>query len=401
MKKKGTDIWGLRLRVLILAAAAAAPPPLRSQQKESPAVTAPASLLIPMGSRALGMGGAFTAVASDPSALHYNPAGLARLNAHEVSAAFLSGQADNSLQYVAYGGPLPWPGISGSGFSSAGGSFLNSRSGTIEIAETAADGTLKRTDRISAGYDIIATLGYAERVGNTPFDMPGRAIDVNHYAGIAGKAIHSSLVEKYTATAVAGDAGYLVHSPELGVSLGLAASNLGTRLRYIDQSDPLPVVIRLGSAYQMGARTTHDLTLAGDGEFLFYERRWHANVGLEYFWNRSYGFRLGYQFKRASLGVTAGVGLRWRQRLLFDYGWGLGSGLSDIHRLTVSYRFGGVVPSARAQSSRPFMEVSPEKPRIVAEEDRPAIEEAAPPPPARPRPRAREERPSGVPGWIY
>jgi len=39
-----------------------------------------------MGARALGMGGAFVAVANDANALYYNPAGLALIEDHDVTS---------------------------------------------------------------------------------------------------------------------------------------------------------------------------------------------------------------------------------------------------------------------------------------------------------------------------
>jgi len=44
--------------------------------------TAAPFLSIEVGSRAIGMGGAFVALANDASALYWNPAGLARMGNH-------------------------------------------------------------------------------------------------------------------------------------------------------------------------------------------------------------------------------------------------------------------------------------------------------------------------------
>jgi len=41
-----------------------------------------------MGARALGMGGAFVAVADDANAIYYNPAGLALIDGHDVTSMY-------------------------------------------------------------------------------------------------------------------------------------------------------------------------------------------------------------------------------------------------------------------------------------------------------------------------
>ncbi|MFA6318093.1 MAG: PorV/PorQ family protein [Elusimicrobiota bacterium] len=373
-------------------------PPSAARAIEQPGTTAASILQVPMGSRALGMGGAFTGVADDVSALHYNPAGLSLLKAHEISAAFLSGQTDTSSQHFAYGGPIPFSGLAGEGFSSVGGSILYSRGGQIEVNELGADGAVQRSDTISAGYDVVASAGYAERIGMTPIETPGKTYNINHFLGVAAKLIHSSLAERYSATAAAADAGYLAQCPDLGVSLGFSAVNLGNKLRYVEANDPLPAAARMGVSYLYKPKPTHEVLLAADGDFLFNDRLWHTALGMEYFWNKMFGFRLGWQFNRQTLGLTAGLGVAWRKRFTFDYAWAAGAS-GNSHRITFGYRFGGIVQSSRGRTRRPFVEISPGQESMPANAEVVPIEEK---PRKKPRPAPPQDvRPSGVPGWIY
>ncbi|MEK7381688.1 MAG: PorV/PorQ family protein, partial [Elusimicrobiota bacterium] len=369
----------------------------RASSAENIGVTAAPVLQVPLGSRALGMGTAFTAVASDSSGLSYNPAGLARLNAHEAGLTYIAGAGESVIQHLAYAGPTPLSGISGSGYTSIGASLLFSQSGTIEINRLRSDGSLQSSQSLPAGNDLVASFGYAERVGMTPLELREASYGIDHFIGLGGKFIRSTLVQSYSASTFAGDVGYLAGSREAGWSFGASALNLGGRLKYIEQADPLPSTLRSGIAWQTGVRSIHHVVAALDGDYVLDEKVWHVNAGLEYFWLKSYGFRLGYQFHRGdAVGLTTGFGLRWKGRILFDYAWALGDSFGNAHRVTLTYRFAGVPPSVRGRQRRPFIEAAPERERMRGLEEKKPAESDIPRPRAVPR-----DRSQGVPGWIY
>jgi hypothetical protein len=317
---------------------------------DNPGVTAAPVLQVPLGARALGMGGAFTAVATDASALQYNPAGLARLNAHEVGLTYISGAGESTLQNLAYAAPTPFTGISGNGYTSVAGNALLSQSGKIEVNRLNTDGSLASSQSLSAGSDMVLSGGYAERIGMTPLELPSGSYNIDHFFGISGKYLRSTLAETYHATSFAADFGYLVHSPEAGLSLGVAGLNLGGKLRYLNHADPLPATLRGGVSWQGGVPSVHNIILAMDGDYVLEEKVWHVNAGVEYFWIKSYGLRMGYQFNRPDQGgLTMGFGYRWKGRVMIDYAYDLGDLLGNAQRVTVSYRFGGV-PSSCSRS---------------------------------------------------
>jgi hypothetical protein len=387
---------GLALALLLVR------PALAANRLESPGTTAGSILTIPMGSRALGMGTAFTAVASDVSALYYNPAGLSRLSSHEFSSSFSLGLADNSLTYLGYGGPVSFTGLTGNGFASVGSSLLYSRNGIIEISRTSADGSFLGSETKSAGSDVVASLGYAERVGTLSFDWNRTGYEIHHFAGVSGKLVHSKLAEQYTATAYAADVGYLATVPDLGLSAGFAALNFGSKMTFINEGDRLPASLRFGMAYDWGVKGPFQITLAADGDYYVFDRLWRAYSGLEYQWLKAYAVRLGYQFNATELGLTVGFGYRWHERLSLDYAWATqaDSNLSAVHRVTFSWKFGKVGAPVRSRNRRPFIETAPERETIqkMEEEDTPIPVQQEPP--KRPRPQPRSD-PAGAPGWIY
>ncbi len=360
-------------------------------------VTAAPVLQVPLGARAMGMGGAFTAVATDASALQYNPAGLARLNAHEFDFSYIGSAGATTLQDLAYAGPTPLTGVSGNGYTTVAASALFSQSGTIQVNTLNADGTLGSSQNISAGSDMVFTGGYAERVGMTPIEARDGTYNIDHFFGVGGKYLKSTLAQTYHASTFAADVGYMAHSPEAGWSAGISGLNLGGKLRYLQQADPLPATVRGGVAWQGGVPSVHNVITALDGEYVIDEHLWHIDAGVEYFWLKSYGLRMGYRFNYGDQsGLTIGLGYRWKGRVLIDYAYDLGDLLGNGQRVTVAYRFGGVPPSVRARQRRPFIETAPEH------EEMPDLQNRQPVPDDTPRPRAvPRERPQGAPGWIY
>ncbi len=368
-----------------------------ARAQANPGTTGGSILQVPLGARALGMGTAFTAVANDDTALEYNPAGLSQLNAQDVEFTEIAGIGQTSLQQLSYGGPIPTTGITGNGYASGAISALISQDGTIQYNQLNANGTLGSSSNLNAGQDMVLEGGYSERVAMTPLQVGNETYSVDHFLGVGGKYLHSTLAQSYHADAYALDAGYLARQPQTGLSFGASVLNLGSKLKYLDAADPLPATARAGVAWQGGQAGVHNLTLAADTDYELYERLYHINTGAEYFWLKTYGVRLGYQFDRPNQGgLTLGFGFRWKGQFLIDYGWAMGDVLGNGQRFTLAYRFGGVPERVRARVRQPYIESSPEREAMPdLDQQRPDSEE---PPPA-PAPVPRDN--PGVPGWIY
>ncbi|PIR15262.1 MAG: hypothetical protein COV48_15350, partial [Elusimicrobia bacterium CG11_big_fil_rev_8_21_14_0_20_64_6] len=106
---------------------------------------------IGVSARALGMGGAYTALADDANAIYWNPAGLARLDKREFTASHAEMFESTRLDFLAYAQPTS------QGTFAAGLTYLSQ--GKIE----GRDGL----GRPTAGYDAsdaALSLGYARKL---------------------------------------------------------------------------------------------------------------------------------------------------------------------------------------------------------------------------------------------
>ncbi|MDE2292923.1 MAG: PorV/PorQ family protein [Elusimicrobia bacterium] len=393
----------MRRRPALLAALAAAlaAAPARAS---NPGTTAAPVLEIPLGARANGMGTAFTGLADNIDALYYNPAGLSTLQSREASFMYVKGFSDQSIQHMAIGGPIPFAGLFNEGYTSLAASLLLASQGTIEVNTLNADGSLASSQSLQAGSDMVATLGYSERVAE--FDVPtkgGDSIPVENTFGFSGKWIRSTLAETYHATAWAGDLGYLVRLPDQGFGLGASVQNIGTQMTFISEGDPLPLTYRFGMSYKPMLPDTltlpaqQQVTFTGDALYWARERAWRGMVGAEYTMLQRFSVRLGYRLNDSVGGFTAGFGAGWGP-LSMDYAWGMSSDLTDTHRFSFTWRFGRVSQRERERTRKPYIESMPDQPPLkTIEQEKPDMLDQ----PVHPRSEAAPSQGKSVPGWIY
>ena len=243
-------------------------------------------LRIGQGSRAQGMGGAFTAVADDAHAVYWNPAGLARVSRKQLGLEHVSFIDDINSQYVVFAMPIP----------RAYGSF--------GVSATVVDmGEIERLDNTGA-----AVAGDTDVSGHSGTLSWGQAFGENLSLGAGIKFVRQNLAGE-EGSGVAGDVGlHLSLLPEK-LFLGAAASNLGPKIKTGTQEEDLPQTFRGGLAYYPipGA-----LVVAIDGEK---ERDTDVIMrgGGEFTYMNQFILRLGYQeTHEASGGFTAGLGFVWR-----------------------------------------------------------------------------------------
>ena len=309
---------------------------------------AAAFLEIGVGARATALGNAFTAVSDDPSAIFWNPAGLAWIRGFKISFNHADWLADTDFQNVSVVMPV------------------NSKS-TIGLFFTYLDYVQNQKVRT-----ISQPQGTGEYYGASDFNI-GTA-----YSAILGERFSFGITGKYirqeiwheVASGYALDIGIKYNTKYDGLSLGSSILNFGSEMKLgcrdlvrafdADQlnysndklnvllttdSFPLPLIIRSGISYSKSFSSQSSILLlldllhpSNDSESI--------NLGFEYTLFELISFRMGFNslFNSKSIsGETFGIGLKSNKKLILpidlDYSFSNWGVLQMVHRFSIGYSF--------------------------------------------------------------
>lgn len=280
-----------------------------------------------VGARQLGMADVAVGIADDVNAIFYNPAGLAQINKLELNAMYFDSIVDTKDEAVSLAYPLR-NGIFGRK-ASLGIGIKAYQGGDLEYIQWDDVNNVELGRKtLKAENDYMGSIGYAEEIAD------------GMYVGLAIKAIHSTLVEDYTASAVAADIGILSKTPIEGLSVGLSLLNNGTEMKFIDEGDALPQRTVVGVGYKMKPMQSVDLKVGAD---YISERDVDgvANVGLEVGLLNMVMVRFGYLTDSDLGSVTMGIGisLGWIQ---LDYGYAMMDELGNLQKASLTFRWDNV-----------------------------------------------------------
>ena len=269
-------------------------------------------LKLGVGGRAAGMAESFVAVANDPTATYWNPAGL---QPDQGTMAVFSHHAllqDIRADFLAISFPA---------FRGAIGLGLNLQTiPGIERRITPAPEPIGLID----SRDLSLALAY------------GHAINHRLQVGLTVKYLYEK-IDVESASGLAFDAGVLIKNLVDGLRLGAALQNLGSAGRLRHETIDLPALARLGVAYVPAHLAGGALTLSSEAMILFGSQS-SVSVAGEYVVQSALSLRGGYQFNRDNRGVAGGVGLQWG-RYQLDYGYmPFASGLGDTHRFSLALK---------------------------------------------------------------
>ncbi len=264
-----------------------------------------------VGARAQGMGEAFTSVADDATSVYWNVGAMSQVPGTQVNVSYLTGLLDSSYGQVMFTNRFD-------NNSTLGVGFVLFQGGILQLDQ--ADGS---TREVIAQTDLVGQVAYAVQI------MPNLGV------GLGVKVIDSTLIEEYTAWALAGDLGMkLLLSDQLAV--GLTIQNVGTELKFINDGDSLPLTLRVGGSYQLHIDKDHNTLLALD-LIKDNDQDFTIHTGAEHWYAKTLAVRLGYKAGYELESLTAGLGVRW-QMLQIDYAFGLVQELNQAHKVSLSIR---------------------------------------------------------------
>jgi len=271
-----------------------------------------AFLKLGVGARPMGMGSAYVALADDPTAVYWNPAGLANTEGTQLLVMHNEWIQDFRQEFAAVSGSLG-PGTFGFGLAG----FY-----TSEFEERDDVGNLIG----HFGFNDLAVTGaYAYRFA------PQAA------GGVAVKFIREMIAQE-NATAVAFDLGGRLGIGKTGVALGAAVQNLGGDAKFVSESFQLPTTVRAGASLSRaipsvegkGTLSAEVRKATGD------DTRLHVGGELDY--KERIALRAGAKFGYDDERLSFGVGLI-RSRFHFDYALvPLSSDLGTSHFFSITAR---------------------------------------------------------------
>ncbi|MCH7731526.1 MAG: PorV/PorQ family protein [Candidatus Marinimicrobia bacterium] len=303
-------------------------------------------LEIGVGARAMAMGGAYTSVTKDATALYWNSAGIARVDGIQLELMHIEWIAETSYDFI--GIVVPVPAIRSSiGFSII---YLDYGSDLVRTVDRP-----EGTGEEFIAQDMAVSFSFA------------RALTDRFSFGITAKSVTQQIWnEKGSAAAL--DFGVLYLNLVQGLNLGVNLSNFGNDIRlygrdlrrtidpdervanfdrvpvnYNTGSYPLPLMFSVGISYEKALRSfgkvllamnlnhpsnaTESINLGAEYGFrnLFYIRGGYENM---FELDRTNGLTLGGGINIPKLG---GIGVR------IDYAWSDWGILNSVQRFSVSF----------------------------------------------------------------
>ena len=225
-----------------------------------------AFLKISPGAGPVGMGGAYTAVASDINALYYNPAGIGTIAQTQIGATHTEWLGD--IKYEFAGGIIPVR------RGSFGVSAVYLTTGKIEGRDEQGN---KSNDFYSSDLAVMFS--------------GARQLNLNMQVGGSVKLLRQTIADE-TADGMALDIGGM-RKISGKFSMGLSVKNLGPKMKFIEEKYSLPLSITTGAAYSV----IGVFNLALDISYEPVDKKKTISLGTEFMPMGFLALRAGYLFQ--------------------------------------------------------------------------------------------------------
>jgi hypothetical protein len=277
-----------------------------------------AFLKIGPGARPAAMGEAYTGVADDIDAIYWNPAGLATIKSPEIEGMHMQYFQSILYEYAAFAYPTTSYGTWGMAVTNLYTNDLQARTQDTD----APAGTFSSNDSaywLSYAYPLTSKLSLGANM----------------------KYIRQTL-DDTASTAYAADGGVLYDTGWRQLRLGASVQNVGSQVKFANESDPLPLTARFGAS----APVLNDHLLLSSDVIVPRDNSAAVAFGGEYKGRLvdglRYAIRSGYQTGGTVdglNGVSAGGGLTYG-RVSLDFAWVPFGELGNTYRYAIHVKFG-------------------------------------------------------------
>lgn len=270
--------------------------------------------------RGIGIGGALVAVAQGPTSIGFNPSGMLTVDDYGVATTYTAWFANISHSFTGI-----VKNIQGFGAIGASVTILS----TDDIAETTPQFP-EGTGRYFRASDFAFSLAYARQVTD------------QFRVGVNGKFIQSYLFNtELGASTFAFDIGTLYDIPILRSHIGVALTNIGKDVQFINETYSLPTSLRFGVLFDVMQQensqliSTLQVTRVNDSDEQY-------NLGAEYQFDNLLAFRGGWKFQYDQENLTLGFGVKFNLigvNSKLDYGFNNFKYLPGTHTFSLEADF--------------------------------------------------------------
>lgn len=244
-------------------------------------------LEIGVSPRADAIGGGFSAIADDASAVYYNPAGMVQLENTQLMVSHIDYPVDIAYNFIGLVLPLRVGGHLGLGYYGLDAGDINRTTYSFPYG----DGTT------FGAKDYALSVSY------------GRYLTDRFSVGMTFKLV-DELLETERASGWAADVGTIYNTGFRNFKITMMIANFGPNMQHISEDFPLPIDFRFGGAVDFLDNPSHHATLAVEGSHPSDNRERYA-TGIEYTFSDFAVFRVGNRFERDLGGMSVGGGVKF------------------------------------------------------------------------------------------